>query len=451
MKFAVNIAKNIIITALVVLSVYQVYLLWLEGRGFMDVFSGFISITDAGSVSQSQSAIKPYRLFFGENGQYTAITGSLREPKSEQNLTQALKQSMDGVWRANITDYSFVYEKRALLIEFAVDMPAEVFNEVLTGKPGSLNQRIKSFDMIAVIPEQSQITCVYINRRNRTAVSSTVTKSVKPDNISQIIDSMFVPESGALLYTVSSFLNDSCLYAPDIFVANWDGRLDYLGVSVYNPFAEEGDIKISSIEKQIDVFFDPPASKVFSGTMPYKFSNDTIVVKYLGTNVLEYTCHKSMPKKENSFIANYSAAMQLLARDSSLINDYHLAHIEFTGSEWVFGFDYTIGGFPLAMSMNTKEDTGMNHMLELTVSNALVTKYNRYVLTFALDISYARTAGRNYLRTIEGILSMNGEPDPENHLIDSFDICYKIDINSPLGLYWNLISAEGASNMQSAE
>lgn len=173
-------------------------------------------------------------------------------------------------------------------------------------------------------------------------------------------------------------------------------------IKINNPYAKNGDIFMNGIAKKLDMFFDNSATKNIENLNNiFTFSNESVLVKYFPSNVLEYTNYKNS-NETSDIISDYAAAINFINDDVFVTNNYILKRYEENGNEHKFYFDYIINNLPIEIENDFAKKTGLDNCISISVKNNLVSKYKKIAFNFEHAQSYSSCKCEKYV--FNGIL-----------------------------------------------
>lgn len=446
-----NTIKNLTIFILVALTVFQTAKLWFGDSS--NNSSSFSFFQKEISTSQSESAAKlasPYRIItnISENDEntklaiiYNNLTASELKKAGDNAIEQVLKK---GEYVGSLLYSPSITDRLCIEYEYAFSMPSDIFVQHFKQKSNILTGRVKQFDAITIIPNDGEdnLTVLFADKTSNNCYEYKVSDSDANKELWAAIDA--VKASHSQLYYKLSVIGESAY----IFPAFWDGSAyKYNNVTAFNPY---GELTLANIEKYVDPFFDNPAAKQFQNKNDvYTFSDEKTVVYYYPNDVLECSVHQYFSSDvASSFISAFSVAMDLLAKDTTLDNDFYLSGYTQEQNGFVFKFNYCINDFPLYFSNDLRTKTEMDNMIEISVAKDSA-KYRRYISSYEINdmISYA---GNDFYSTLYalGVDAESAELNGEE--INLFDLGYKIDGSDILYLNW-FIDINGVTFVQPAE
>ncbi len=435
-----NTIKNILISALLILCVVQVALLWFDDTTAIEI--PFIVAKSPSLEGESlEDARKPARVIISDgDGSFIIRYNNLSQgmPAFDRIMMSCLSiGEYQGQQAFNWTKFS---DRGVMAAEYNFLMPGDLFAVSLSQKTTNFTNRVKGFDLVFAAPaDENSLTVGFVDQKSGLAQEF----RVSDQNLTQsLIEVLSDGQKSNIRYTLSEDLADlTGIFEKPGFVPVWNGELKYPGVMVSNPYEINGELLIDNIEKQVDVFFDIPASKWTSNTMPYTYKDETTVVKYYPNNVLEYSLYRTGTTTLDSFSQSYLAALGIIKKDGTITNDFYLTRYEndTDNGVWRFYFDYAINDIPLRLSEYMAQTLEISHMLEVTVVNGTVTRYRRLIYNFDLDKTEVFSAGISYRDVTNEMLTFGGAEDGS---VDGLELCYRIDNEPVLSLYWAMRTGE---------
>ncbi len=425
--------KNFIIIGLILATLVQVNALWFSGQSFP--FPGIIRQEIDREITREtkQSFIKPFRIAFGHGAkEFSLYYNALNELEEKAMIDYIISQVIsEGEFvNSGEVNQEELLSKKCVIYDYAVSLPFDSFAEAVGENNNAIASKIKQFDRITITPDNnySSVSCYFSDKATNTF------NKVSLDIDMNFFETLNSEKELKYILSQNEAVNNS--FSEMIFIPDINPYLDYPTLEKINPYA---DALISTIEKNVDVFFENPSIKWRNGIDPYTFSDDTTVVKYYSNNVLEYSCYVATEEKAVSLLSAYSSAIEMIDRDTTVTNEYYLSELTYNDDGYFFGFDYVVDDFPVFLSKMKKKQTRMNHSIEINVLNGNVTKYKRYVMTFKSSESNTKITDLSYLE----ILNMMGGGN-NGMTVSGLDLEYLIDDEQFLNLYWVLKGSSGA-------
>jgi len=373
MRKILPITKSFLILALAVLTVFQINQLWLvnlTNRNFLI----YLQARFATAAPDGQSVFStPYRVISGVGDglfrmMYSGIAQSDEWLFGETALQTVLHS---GVFEAKNSRID-LQASPVLIYEYAFPMCAEKFSQALGYRKIKLlkDSGIENFNSVAVFPSgDTSCRVVFMDAQNTWEFSVQLDSSYD-----------FSSDSPLNLYYVKT--NDGFVPQADISGFSYDA------IIAENPFRNtQGLLTSSHIRGMVEPFFDNPASVIAGTSGIYTFSTRNSMVRYLENSVLEYTSYRTIGRTaSDSFMADFSAALDFVKKDTNVINEIYLRKHEQLGRENVFWFDYVINNHPIVLVQEWYTGGRCTDPLiapiEVVVDHGRVVRYRRIVYTF---------------------------------------------------------------------
>lgn len=424
------ILKNLLIGLFGALFLFQLVFLWVNFEP--NTFSK--SNSDRKEIVYDKEAIvkllKPQRILMKNEDEMVKaayayhITDKMDEVKTkmDQLIADIVKNSTEK--KEGIISPEEVAEKFKfpfIHYEFGYPLPIEAFGKIYGS--GVDNQALSYVTELLLYYDEG----VYLYVLKDDLFQSFELSMEKPPVFDELKDY-------GINYIYSTTLEEKEAFARNMWVPALGNDSTYVGMMVENLYETQGDLLLSGIEKQVDVFFDFPSNKQTKNTVPYTFSDDKVVVKYTPEHVLEYACYDQQDEVSDSFLTAVSLVLEMIEKDAAIINEVYIDRYEKSDNGYVFYLNYATEEFPIIFSEYTKQETNLTHMIEMRVYKGVVTYYKKYAKSFTLDITSQYEGKANYKDAMEKIIFLEGE---ESHFINNFDLGYRTD-EEYLRLYWQI-------------
>ncbi len=445
-----NTFKNLTILMLTVTAVFLAGKLWFEeiANRRLD-FSGHApGINEPVQAPDSGFAV-PYRILtnIGQN-KFDVLYAPLSSVQESDFKEAVISVFQEGNYEGEtLPAWETLINKPSYLCEYAFSMPADIFAAGFTDKPGNFLRNVASFDSVMLIPEAENKISIYFYRKlNNKFVKYSVSNADLYSRLTGNIKT--IAGQNRRYHCVSSLQKDYNLFSGVVFIPTRDGEgIDYNIVNLNNPYLSKGQLLLNTVEKQVDLFFDKPASK-WSGTAngAFTYSDENIVVKYYPTDILEYSDYRSHDKKSSpSFMADYRAAVNFLAKDKTVVNDYYLADYISGEDRSVFYFNFTVNNFPLVISNNIKSKAQITYPIEVVVENEWVKKYKKLAYNYEPDKGVTETVSMDCLDSLNMLVPQESIAGIR---LENAQLGYNIDKSKQMTLYW-FLDIEGKVYAQS--
>ena len=352
--------KNLIITLLLALTIYQAVSLWFEDFSFSALFYAY-SETEAEAINRP--FFTPSFIIANDgggeaSGQTAKIYYNVSQIMAEQKFEQILSSEMEFIDEVTFDD---ILAERCYVYKY----------NYLAGYG-----KLPRFDAVALVPGGE---VVFFN--GQTGRKFKTFESILPIN-ENITSPKYVLENKIL---------------ENVFVPVWNTNLTYDVLTAYNPYRDDnGEERFKNIEAGVNAFFDNPLAKSSSyltrtdkntgEAKPYYLFNDSsskVLYYYPGDEcLLEYSNYKIQPEIKTSLEQNYDAAISFIEKDEYVKNELYLKEVSENGAETIFYFDYAIAGFPIFLD-GFRND--MSSHIEIVVENGVVSRYKKITLCYEIS------------------------------------------------------------------
>lgn len=432
-----NFGRNFIIAFLMVLAIYQTGELWFGGLSDHNFFSFF---SERNTAASTESAYILDRLIINlgdnkivcrANGVYESEYKKIFDRAVSTAVTKgSLKSSSEALnWNSILQNRCIIYEYSCL---FTGSDISDIFNV-----KGDNHDRITLYDTIIISPsaDSSVMNVIFYNSEDGSYTAMELRDS---GIIGQCFEecSIFDQEEQNIYY-ISSVRNGFNIFKGNEFIPRWqEESYEYSLIEPRNVLTDSADI-----ESNANMFFGNAAGKTASrqnGT--YTFSDETAVVKYYNTGVLEYSNYRAEGSGGAGFADNYSAAIRLIAQDSFVTNQYYLDSFEHNDSTYVFRFNYKINDLSVVMNEDLEKKTGMSSFIEVTVTNGKIDRYKKYACRYVISQKDRATASVDFISAVDRLyteLYKNGVTKD----VENIELCY-IASDKSFGLSW-IVDIEG--------
>ncbi len=427
-----NFGRNFIIAFLMVLTIYQTGELWFGNFSDHNFFSLF---NNSETTYSKNVAYTLNRLIvnLGDNKvicRGSDIYGSEYKTLFDKSVSNAL---LKGVVTENTgdIDWSNILDNRAIIYEYSCTFEGSDLSGIFNVKSDNCS-KVKTYNTIIISPraDNSFMRVVFYDSEKNTST----TIDLKSDSIiGQCYEtsSEFVNNDDGIYY-ISSVENGFNIFNGNKFLPQ--SKSEIYSYSAIEPHLTLTDM--SMIEKNANIFFDNAAAKNYTkndGT--YAFSDESSVVKFYNNNVLEYFNYSTKSKNDSSFTANYVAAINIIKRDSFITNEFYLDRYILNDGQYVFYFNYKINDLTLVPGENIKELTGMNSMIEVTVSEGSVDKYKKYACRYTISDKTVFNTKVDFVSAVDEIYATLYKGANNAEKVDDITLAYIAETKT-FGLNW---------------
>ena len=379
-------AKAVIILLLAALTIYQTGVLWfvnITNRNFLLNYFPFMQ--QAIIPEGLERLVTPWRIItvHGDGRfsvQYNGLVQSNFERYSDIVLSHLLQRGR--FISVGQLDYETLLAEPAYIYEYAFPMEAEWFTLGFGQRGGLLTaQGMAPFRQVIIRPPAyGDINAhVFFLCENGYAYEFTVAPLGEGDG-RDTFDHAVSPEASGAYYI---FVD---LPGGGGFIRH--GEFAFYGVRVTNPYADiHGGLSLNFVQGQVAGFFSNPAViRPIPGEDVWVYRDVNTVVRYYGTNVLEYISYRAIDRSGiSSFVNDYAAAIHFLERDHLVINEAYLADFREEYGQRIFYFNYVIGDIPLIMPQNWPRGSQLSHPVIITVDHGIVVRYRKLAYNFHID------------------------------------------------------------------
>ncbi len=440
-----NFGRNFVIAFLMVLAIYQTGELWFGDFSDHNFFSLFESSENTYSKNVAYT-LDRLVINLGDN-RVICRAGNIYGSDYKSQFDKAVAAALTKGTLAENTgdvDWNSILDNRAIIYEYNCSFNGRDLAGIFDVKSDNCTG-IKSYDTIIISPRADNSFMRVIFYDSVEKISSYVElKSSSIIGKCYETSSEFVASEDKIYY-ISSVENGFDIFTDNIFLPQSDEEI--YSYNAVEPHLTMNDV--STIEKNANIFFDNAATKNYTKNGGnYVFSDETSVVKFYENSVLEYFNYDTKNKDDNSFSANYVAAINLIKRDSFVTNEFFLDSYTYDEGKYVFNFNYKINNLTLVPGENIKTETGMNSFIEVSASNGSVDKYKKYSCRYTVSDRISLNAKIDFISAVDKIYADiygSGEKKP----VDNISLSYIADTKS-FGLRW-IVEIEGESYIVDTE
>ena len=296
---------------------------------------------------------------------------------------------------------------------------------------------MKSFTHIVVVPYDSEIKngAVYFINTESGSFESAVYYLEESNGLSAEIDSVMSDKDIDIRY-ISTAVSGFSIFSRNVFVPQFTVSGDSLdGIDEIKCI----DLSQASEEyliSQTEQFFSKYTAKTvsFEPSGTYTVSDSTTVVKCYPSGVLEYFSYGGDSSRESQTLSSaYYACVEFLKKDISIKTGYYLSDVRLTGEGLIFCFDYHISGLPVMIGSTIKNDSGIDHAIEVAVVNNNVRKVKKLNANFIPKENAPEQIGVDFLTAVNYAMALNGGADKK---IDDIELGYYASGTDSVGVCW---------------
>jgi len=398
--------KNIIISSLVVLAIFQTSLIW-----FQDTEGDFLSVFAIGRQQEvggefRRSFALPMRIVTGDGSHnfrtmYIGMSDNNNVAREFCDGVILAALSGDEMPRRGSPGFADMLRGDIIIYEYAFEMPTDEFMRALGLRPGALGMTIERFNMIVFSAVYNSGVSVYFHNRNTDVWAGYF---VSDAELSRKFSEIVQVESGASHTSInfaSSFLIgiDENPYN-NLFIPVWNeqGHRYFVGEVRPAHFDPAVGAVMQTIRENIMSFFDTPAVIYDVPTVGgFAWADESTIVRHFANNVLQYISY-SRDLRNSEFLDDFARALDFIAeKDLLMTNDFYLSGFRENNNERVFYFEYILEGLPVIFSDALRNSISEHTTSAITVRfrDGNLVNYTRLAYTFAASSENTEIANRD--------------------------------------------------------
>lgn len=382
------ILKSILLVILVVVSVYQIALLWFDypsDRNF------FYTIIDEENKTFNATEVVNYDFFQPEKiavylGSSVAsyrlktLTKSDDVELTNDNLRQILNALTIGIPITEPITMEQLWEKQHILYM----MPFPITKAMLEKNFGSVGSWVPDdflIDRIYIFPSETvdDLTFIFTDKQLEARIGCTLPLEDEKLINNSLVNYMdqTINENG--INYISTKQQDVNAFKYDQLLPSNGQALDLLE-NLYSDryFYTDNTRDSLAVEQFSDYFFDFPANKwTIESENDIRFGDLYAIVTYSAKGLFEYKLIEELNSKKATLNKSFTAAKNFLAKDSLIGQiEYNLDSYKENSNGYTFYFNYMYRGIPLIFD-KIKKDFEIFYPMEITVVGNTVTEYRR--------------------------------------------------------------------------
>ena len=429
--------KTFIITFLVFLAIYQTTGLWFENFSTHSLFYLVKNENDKANMQKDTMYLTESILINTGNNKFIKKYNNISNADYKKVFDEAIslcleKGDFSYIQQFNINE---ILNNKSIIYTYDFTFKGEDMSKVFNFK-GSHISKIKQFDTVIIMPileEKYNIKTIFLCSKTLNAYELKISKDNLNQSITNIINDFSNFEQKDFYYISSEESGISLFNSNQFLIKAKESVFTTNSIAATNPLEQDGGILLSESEKYVDIFFDNPITKASSFiNNTYTYNDENVIVKYYPNGVLEYVKYKGSTGADKQS-SSYSLALQFLAKDTNIKNEYYLSNYKIEDNKIIFYFDYKINNLPIILSKQKMEETNMESMIEITIEDNSVSKYRRIVYDFTIDESL-ETIEKSFIEAIDSLI-LNIDTKVEH--IDEMKLCYSFNnIEEPIYIKW---------------
>lgn len=346
--------KTIVIFALILTALIQLSNIW--NIKVFDMFSSNeISVED----DYKQEILLPSEVLVKENDLYRIAFYTKENDAINKSVLNILKEVGEtGVLQETEKTIDELILNADVIYEYGYIIDSDLISEVFGNKNNIFEQYDVVFNYIFINSLGNEVN--FYNAETQKNYSFTV------ENINIEKDYVF-NDNFAFVYN-----DDDSNYLTPQVISN-----ECIKLEEENPYSENNEILISTVESKINQFFvDPNEKWTIFGEDSYIFSGEDITVKYYNNNILEYRNSYSSKNKVDEATA-YAIAKSFIEEDELVTNDLILKDVVRDENSYIFYFNPIVNNTEVIF-----DNDFIDYYMEVEVTNGIVSKYKKYVMNY---------------------------------------------------------------------
>jgi len=408
--------KNVLITLLVFLALYQTSEIWFEDTGgsFFTLFGRSRQVSVESGLMRNFAF--PMRIVVGNGSEdFHVVYSGMSDNDVRAFADEVLLAALSGGGAARVTspDFEELLKGSVVIYEYAKEMSSMHFVKAL-GLGMAAQPAIEIFNRILFFADDSGLNVYFHNRYTKSWAGYLVNEPTALEEFFAVTNSAANLSASDNIRWSSSFLLglDSDPYN-NLFIPVW-------GDGYYYPVGEarpahfdiaDGAVK-STIRANLMSFFDNPSAVYDASIAPiFAWADENNIVRHFPENVIQYISYRR-DGTNTELLDDFAAALDFMAkRDLFLTNDIYLSGFEERNNERIFYFDYILEGLPIVFADSLRNSIG-----ELTTNGIAVrfrdgnlVSYTRLAYEFSVNDGIRERANRDLPLYI-----INSELDPNS-------------------------------------
>lgn len=452
-----TIGKTVVLSILVVTSIYQLAMLWFDYPSDRNFFLNFIDTEATFSDNDQETAYDLYyptkvaTLYEVNLGNY--VLKDLNNPDDviEENMFDVVKQALESgnVNTAFIPENELWDEQHVLLF-----MPFSINAEVVRDRmkiDSSWFKESMDFDRVYLYPG------IYADDYLRLVFAdSTLTKrfscQIPVGNIQKLNDLVldYLEEAHGKDETryVSTKRSELPWFEEDQLLPGFGQTFDLVQNIYGERYFYTGDERDSeAIRTFVDYFLvNPEVAWSTENPVEVRYGDLEVVISYNDKGLLSYSFINEIENKNTDLNNAYAAALEFMEKDTILSQiEYALVDYDYNQDEASFYFDYEYRGVPILFDGLTQE-VGISHPLQIVVTGNTVKSYERLLWKTEEVLIQGDSFEVSYKAKLDQIIPELGEALIDNmyigyyskRLADGAYLMWIVDTSEERGLTYEL-------------
>lgn len=390
-----TVTKSIILSFLIIMSIYQIITLWFDNVSDRNFFYSVINQV-ASFINEPQTQVnkeyminprilgvhlgasnKDFTIFKrGENDYQAILDDSIKTiiKVVEKGKLEGVYEESDFLWenRSLIFSLSMPMSKKALASDLDVDVAA--FGDMSV---------VNSLGIIPASDKNNQVKVYFISGGIRQIYVYTLSVNELQDENTKLLAHIEKATQSEYPAYISSLKNKIEFFNENVLLpVESNSTYYYSELKLETPFINQQGFDTEALENYINQFFENPNLK---WTIEYDnviiYGDDNALIKYSKNGLVEYNGIQNRSNTNQTLSSNYNIAEQFLKKDFLLVNlDYYLSHYEEKDGKTIFYYRYGYNELPIHLNQEMLLNNKLTYPLEITVENGKVVKYRRLLI-----------------------------------------------------------------------
>ncbi|GKX28679.1 hypothetical protein SH1V18_11590 [Vallitalea longa] len=448
-----NILKTIILTVLIVLSLYQTTRLWFDDLSDLNLFSDIINYNSYKEEEKEEEGyyfIKPdIMATYIPQQEYVLIK------KTNTQFQDIFSNSIDFlkaiISNGEIVDKEIsqetIWDKTNVLLKYPFVIESDLLAKDLNIKNLDFENEIDKFNEIVIAPAMmdkyvyayfindnyyDNIRALKIKRRDIEKSNQNLVTLINDNESKQVLPAFISTKN----LHIKLFDNNVLLPEKDLLYTD--------EVYLKTPFFVDDNLDSAQLEDYVNGFFKNNikwklTNKQDTGKITY--TDESVFVYYDTKGIVEYINNDIQNRKDLSVIDSYYVAEKFINEKDKIINkqEYSLSDYSENKNEnmTTFYFSYKYNDVNINIPKSYLISLDMKYPMEITVMDGQVINYKRMILELDDYIKPPEQINVDYISVIDKML--NKYPDEKS--IEDMYLGYKIEYNEMnMKLEWTIIT-----------
>lgn len=449
-----NIIKTIILTALIVLSLYQTTRLWFDDLSNLNLFSDIINYNNNYIEEEKEEEgyyfIKPdIMATYVPQQEYVLIKKT--NTKFQDMFSNSINYLKEIISNGQIVDKEIskeaIWDNTNVLLKYPFLIESELLVEDLNVKNLDFENKINKFNEIILAPAlmdeyvyayfindnyYDNIKTLKIKRRDIEKSNHNLLALINDNESKQVLPAFISTKN----LHIELFDNNVLLPEKDLLYTD--------EVYLKTPFFIDEDLDSTQLEDYVNGFFKNNikwklTNKQDTGKLTY--TDESVFVYYDTKGIVQYINNDIQNRKDLSVVDSYYVAEKFINEKDKIINrqEYSLSNYKTDKNKntTTFYFSYKYNDVDINIPKSYLLSLDMKYPMEITVMDGQVVNYKRIILEMDDFIKPPEQINVDYISVIDKML----EKYPEEKNIEDMYLGYKMDYDEmKMKLEWTIIT-----------